>query len=85
LAILGQRPEHLRLSPHGSETGLTGTVEHVENLGHEMILTLSTAIGPMVLREARTGSAPSLGQSVQLSLDPNQVHLFDPASEERID
>jgi ABC-type sugar transport system ATPase subunit len=83
--ILGQRPEHLRLSPQGSETGLTGAVEHVENLGHEMILTLSTAIGPMVLREARTGSAPSLGQSVQLSLDPNQVHLFDPASEERID
>jgi ABC-type sugar transport system ATPase subunit len=82
---LGQRPEHLRLSPQGSETGLTGAVEHVENLGHEMILTLSTAIGPMVLREARTGSAPSPGQSVQLSLDPNQVHLFDPASEERID
>ncbi|MCZ8180859.1 MAG: ABC transporter ATP-binding protein [Rhizobium sp.] len=83
--ILGQRPEHLRLSPQGSETGLTGAVEHVENLGHEMILTVSTAIGPMVLREARTGSAASPGQSVQLSLEPNQVHLFDPASEERVD
>jgi ABC-type sugar transport system ATPase subunit len=82
--ILGQRPEHLRLSPQGSETGLTGVVEHAENLGHEMILTLSTAAGPMVLREARTTSAPSLGQSVQLLLDPNQLHLFDPTSESRI-
>jgi ABC-type sugar transport system ATPase subunit len=83
--ILGQRPEHLRLSPQGDENGLAGTVEHFENLGHEMILTLSTAIGPLVLREVRSGTALSLGQLVHLSLDPNQVHLFDPASEQRID
>lgn len=83
--ILGQRPEHLRLSPQGNEHWLAGTVEHVENLGHEMILTLSTAIGPMVLREVRAGTALSLGQLVHLSLDAKQVHLFDPASEQRID
>jgi ABC-type sugar transport system ATPase subunit len=75
----------LCLTTQAAETGLAGTVEHVENLGHEMILTLSTAFGSMVLREARSGSAPSLGQEVQLSLDPNQEHLFDSASEERID
>ncbi len=83
--VIGQRPEHLRLVPLGAASGLPGTVDHVENLGHEMILTLSTAIGPMVLRETRSGSAPSLGQAVQVTLDPAQVHLFDPVSEQRVD
>jgi ABC-type sugar transport system ATPase subunit len=82
--VIGQRPEHLRLAA-ASEAGLTGTVEHVENLGHEMILTLSTVLGPMILRETRSGSAPSLGQTVQLSLDLTHLHLFDPASEQRIE
>jgi ABC-type sugar transport system ATPase subunit len=82
--VIGQRPEHLRLAA-ASEAGLTGTVEHVENLGHEMILTLSTIISPMILRETRSGSAPSLGQTVQLSLDLTHLHLFDPASEQRIE
>ena len=82
--VVGQRPEHLRLAPLGAASGLPGTVDHVENLGHEMILTLSTAIGPVVLRETRSGSAPSLGQAVQVTLDPAQVHLFDPASEQRV-
>ena len=83
--ILGQRPEHLHLTRHGAEPGLAGTVEHIENLGHEMILTLSTAIGPFVLREARTGSATALGHEVQLSLDPTKIHVFDPASEQRLE
>jgi ABC-type sugar transport system ATPase subunit len=83
--ILGQRPEHLRLCKGEADPGLAGTIEHIENLGHEMILTLSTVIGPMILREARSGSAPKLGQKVQLSLDPTQVHVFDPVSEQRLD
>ncbi len=82
---LGQRPEHLRLGRDGTQAGLSGTVEHIENLGHEMILTLGTDLGPVVLREARSGTVPSMGQSVQLSLDPNHVHLFDPATEQRIE
>ncbi len=83
--ILGQRPEHLRLCRGEAEPGLAGTVEHIENLGHEMILTLSTAIGPIVLREARSASAPWLGQKIVLSIDPAQMHMFDPVSEHRLD
>jgi ABC-type sugar transport system ATPase subunit len=83
--ILGQRPEHLRLSHDGTAPGLVGTVEHIENLGHEMIMTVSTDIGPMVFREARSGIRPSLDKLVRLSLDPNHLHLFDPASEQRIE
>jgi ABC-type sugar transport system ATPase subunit len=82
--IIGQRPEHLRLAA-ASEAGLVGTIDHVENLGHEVIVTLSTVIGPMILRETRSGSAPSLGQTVQLILDLTQLHFFDPTSEHRIE
>jgi ABC-type sugar transport system ATPase subunit len=83
--IVGQRPEHLRLVPDGAEAGLVSSVEHIENLGHEIILTLSTAIGPMILRAARLGPAPARGQIVHLSLDPAKLHLFDPVSEHRLD
>ena len=81
---LGQRPEHLRLVLDSDQPGLPGTIEHVENLGHEQVLTVSTALGPLVLRDGRSGQPPRLGQSVQLTLDPAQLHLFDPASEARL-
>lgn len=83
--ILGQRPEHLRLAPEGSDIGLAGSVEHMENLGHEMILTLATDLGPLVLRQVRSGKVPSLGQLVHLTLEPDQIHLFDAVSEQRIE
>jgi ABC-type sugar transport system ATPase subunit len=82
--VLGQRPEHLRLAAEGGDPGLVGTVEHVENLGHEIILTLATVHGHLVLRETRSGSAPSLGQSIRLFLDSERLHLFDPTSLQRI-
>ncbi len=78
---LGQRPEHLHLVPE-TEPGLPGTVEHVENLGHETILTLATAAGPLILRGAR-GAAT--GQPLRVALDPAHLHLFDPKTEARLD
>ncbi len=80
---VGQRPEHLRLSTEG--TGLAGAVEHIENLGHEMILTLATALGPLVLRAVKSGQTPALGQTLHLTLAPDDLHLFDPATDQRIE
>jgi ABC-type sugar transport system ATPase subunit len=82
--IVGQRPEHMRPAPEGHDTGLARKVEHVENLGHEMILTLATDLGPLVLREARTGKVPKMGQSLRLAINPDHLHLFDPKSELRV-
>ena len=81
---LGQRPEHLHLVP-GTEPGLPGTVEHVENLGHETILTLTTAIGPLILRETRVTRGAATGQPLRVALDPAHLHLFDPKTEARLD
>ena len=81
---LGQRPEHLHLIPE-TEPGLPGTVEHVENLGHETILTLTTAIGPLILRETRVTRGAATGQPLRVALDPAHLHLFDPRTEARLD
>lgn len=47
--------------------------------------TWSAANGPTVLREGHTGPASSLGQEVQRSLAPTQLHMFEPAFEDRRD
>lgn len=80
--VLGQRPEHLRLSAH-AETGLKGTVEHLENLGHETILTISTDLGQLVIRAGQSNS-PALDQPVKMALDLQQLHFFDPETKLRI-
>ena len=82
---VGQRPEHLQLAEGGLGTGLPGTVEHVENLGHESILTAATSAGSLIVRQARSGTPPSLGQPVRFVMDPAQMHVFDPTTEARID
>lgn len=64
---------------------MTGTVEHIENLGHEIILTLATDLGAFVLREVLAGDVPTLGRSVQIAIDPSKAHFFDPQSEQRIE
>ncbi len=81
---LGQRPEHLRLAGTGMP-GLPGRVEHVENLGHEQILTIASDLGPLILRETRDDAQAALGQPVVLVLDPARLHLFDPQTEARLD
>jgi ABC-type sugar transport system ATPase subunit len=81
---LGQRPEHLRLVSD-AEPGLSGTVEHVENLGHERVLTIATAAGPLILRETRGVQATATGQPLRIALDPAHLHLFDPETETRLD
>ena len=80
---LGQRPEHLRLTGT-DQPGLPGTVEHVENLGHEQILTIASEAGQLILRETRNNPHSLLGQRVQVALDPAHLHLFDPATETRL-
>ncbi len=63
---------------------MTGTVEHIENLGHEQILTIASEAGQLILRETSNTPHSLLGQRVQVALDPAHLHLFDPATETRL-
>ncbi len=80
--ILGVRPEHLELAADGV---LDATVTVIESLGHERHLICRLADGQMVIvRQDADVAPPAVASSVRLSAEPERLHLFDVASEDRI-
>ncbi|HWJ63004.1 MAG TPA: sn-glycerol-3-phosphate ABC transporter ATP-binding protein UgpC [Acidimicrobiales bacterium] len=77
---VGVRPEHLEVSGEGS---LGVEVRAVEWLGHECLISTSIGDANVVIREAGM-SASQTGSSLRLSVDPANVHLFDPNTTLRI-
>jgi ABC-type sugar transport system ATPase subunit len=78
--VVGVRPEHLHV------TG-DGPVEHkvraVEWLGHECLVFGSIGEAPVVVRQ--TGMARlDTGGTARLAVDPADVHVFDPGTEQRL-
>ena len=81
--VIGVRPEHLRLDPHGP---LAATVTVVESLGHERHLVCATPDGQSITARIDPDVAvPADDEVVHLSWDPGFVHVFDRASGERLD
>jgi len=67
------RPEHVTIGDSGA---LSGTIDVIENLGHETYVFVDTADGRICLivdREQR----PRPGDAVCLAIRPEHVHLFD--------
>jgi len=81
--VIGVRPERLSLERHSNDIGLSGSVAMREVLGAEVVLHLDSEAGPLTVR-ADAGSAPRLGDTVQVWLDPGAIHLFDGATEIRL-
>ena len=81
--VVGIRPERLSLTKGTDEVSLSGEVAMREVLGAEVVLHLESAAGPLTVRTA-AGSAPRLGDTVQVWLDPRAIHLFDGATEIRL-
>jgi multiple sugar transport system ATP-binding protein len=89
---LGIRPEHLRLvDPSMPGVQLAATVIVVEALGHEQLVHARLVSGvPVVVRVPMLGGGLAMpvlspGAPVHLGVDPADVHLFDAASEARLD
>jgi multiple sugar transport system ATP-binding protein len=84
---LGVRPEHVR--QHGEPgmpqaAAITGPVEIVETVGHEVIVHVRVGENLVIARLAAR-SIPTLGESVSLAIDCTAIHLFDGDSGRRID
>jgi sn-glycerol 3-phosphate transport system ATP-binding protein len=78
-AMLGVRPEHVRLSDN---FGIPATVVAVEYLGADTIVTSRAGSETIALRAAgRLGLQP--GAAVRIAWAPDSVHLFDRASGKR--
>jgi multiple sugar transport system ATP-binding protein len=80
------RPEHLRLldATTGERHTIPGTIDVVENLGHETYVFVGTAEGRMCLVVDRD-RRPRVGENVALAVDPARIHVFDVASGARLD
>ncbi len=81
--VIGVRPEHLRIVESGI---VPATVTVIESLGHERHVICRLVDGQMIIvRQASDVAPPADGSAVQLTTDPEHLHLFDAQTEARLD
>jgi multiple sugar transport system ATP-binding protein len=78
--VVGVRPEHLTFG----DTGVEATVIANEWLGHERHIVCDLDGEKITVREPTSIPAPNEGDRVRLSASPDEVHLFDPNTTERL-
>ncbi len=82
--LCGIRAEHLELADGSdSRPRVRAEVTAVEPLGPDTLVFVAVAGREMVCRLA-PGRVRSSGETISLSLDPARVHLFDRATERRL-
>jgi len=81
-ALVGVRPEHLRVSSNG---GLPVAVRMVEQLGHETLLICDAAGTRVVVRQDADAPVPDVGAQINIDASEAHRHRFDPLTERRID
>ncbi len=86
--ILGIRPEHLNLS-NSDTSHLKATVDWVEALGHETLLSVCLSSGEKTRSDSlqiRVPGDAKIKQNEQIGITINldKIHLFDPETEKAI-
>jgi sn-glycerol 3-phosphate transport system ATP-binding protein len=79
--LLGVRPEHATVDPAG--TWLL-KVDMLEMLGAERLVYGHLGGTPFTLRVDARDTAPRPGDTLRLSVEPEQLHWFDPATQARL-
>jgi multiple sugar transport system ATP-binding protein len=83
----GMRPEHIGVAhevdwPRTCE--IRGTVQLVEPLGHEVLVHMRVHDQPVTGRLRGHGRLPAAGEEFAMVMNCEAMHLFDPASEQRL-
>ena len=81
--VMGVRPEHLVPIPLEQAT-IRGKVEVTEPMGFETYVYLDAGARGSVIARITGEQPPRVGDEMGFSVDPERVHLFDPATEQRI-
>ncbi len=81
--VVGVRPERIGLGGPGA-TGIRAELRVVESLGHEQLLLCESEAGQLIARLDPDEPVPDVGAEVVLVPDVAHLHLFDPATTERI-
>ncbi|HVR42616.1 MAG TPA: sn-glycerol-3-phosphate ABC transporter ATP-binding protein UgpC [Thermoanaerobaculia bacterium] len=85
--VAGIRPEHVVASPgepRGPAARVEGTVELVEPLGHEVVVHVRAG-EDMLVTSVDPAQAPRLDDAIELRIELERLHLFDAASEQRLE
>ncbi len=82
--ILGVRPEDVVISAREEPGALPGEVFVVEDLGNERLVTLDLG-GQFVVARTAAEHPADMGDRLWFSFDRDRAHLFDPATERRVD
>jgi multiple sugar transport system ATP-binding protein len=81
---LGVRPEEVSLHRDGAPGRVAGDVFVVEDLGNERLVTLDIG-GQFVVARTAADYPAEMGQPLWFGFDPDRAHLFDPATQRRLD
>ena len=85
--VVGLRPEDLRLAPQpagtGAEASIEATIENIEPVGNEIILTLNCSCGSVVCRMPPQ-ALPELGRSLRLHYSADRLRYFNAQSGARL-
>jgi multiple sugar transport system ATP-binding protein len=80
-ALMGIRPEHIRMGEKNRDGVVSGRIRNVEPLGREVIYHVQTQQNRiLVLSEEESYE---VDQTVGLSFRTERIHLFDPESKEQ--
>ena len=80
--VLGARPEHIAITDAATDI-VTGRVEVVQHLGHEVLLDVTVAKQRLIARVA-PGAVPREGERCSFHIDMKRTTLFDLGSGQRI-
>ena len=84
--LMGIRPEHVgeaAAHPWTLTANLGGNVDIVETIGHEVIVHFKAG-EETVIAKLGAHRIPRFGERIDLAMDCNAIHLFDPDTEQRL-
>lgn len=85
--VVGVRPEHIvdaSATIRGAASRLSGDVEVVEPLGDEAIV--HARVGrELLIFKVEPHRMPEVGERLDIALELDRIHLFDPETESRLD
>ena len=82
-AVLGVRPEHITLSPHGTQLAGSAIVSLVEPMGSNQVVWLD-AQGVSLAVDADAQFTPALDHKIGFTIAPAHVSLFDLQTQLRV-
>src|SRR5713226_4380919 len=81
---LGMRPEHLSLGNGALQCSFDASVEVLEQLGSEILLEARAGDARLTVARVDPQARLLAGDRLRLSVQPERLHFFDPATEQAI-